>query len=100
MLKTAETALQYFGNSSLTKTILCNIINVFRVTFDQFNAYLLNKSITFFKKRTDPNLLNSRVNRRKGETYKQCDLPVPACSLHEKWRGVDHQGTVGKMFRF
>ncbi len=54
MLKTAETALQYFGNSSLTKTILCNIINVFRVTFDQFNAYLLNKSITFFKKELIP----------------------------------------------
>ncbi len=28
----------------------CNIINVFTVTFEQFNAFLLNKSINFFKK--------------------------------------------------
>ncbi len=32
------------------KYILCNIINVFTVTFNQFNASLLNKSINFFKK--------------------------------------------------
>ncbi len=30
----------------------CNIINVFTVTFDQFNASLLNKNINLFKKRT------------------------------------------------
>ncbi len=30
--------------------ILSNIINVFAVTFDQINAFLLNKSINFFKK--------------------------------------------------
>ncbi len=28
--------------------ILCDIINVFAVTFDQFNATLLNKSFHFF----------------------------------------------------
>ncbi len=27
--------------------IFCNIINVFTVTFDQFNVSLLNKSINF-----------------------------------------------------
>ncbi len=27
----------------------CNTINVFAVTFDQFNASLLNKSINLFK---------------------------------------------------
>ncbi len=30
--------------------ILCNIVIVFDVTFDQFNVSFLNKSITFFKK--------------------------------------------------
>ncbi len=30
--------------------IFCNIINVFILTFDQFNVSLLNKSINFFKK--------------------------------------------------
>ncbi len=29
--------------------IFCNILNVFTVTFDQFNASMLNKSINFFK---------------------------------------------------
>ncbi len=28
----------------------CNIKNVFTVTFDQINAFLLNKSINFFPK--------------------------------------------------
>ncbi len=32
------------------KEIFCNIINVFTVTFDQFNASLRNKSIIFFQK--------------------------------------------------
>jgi len=30
--------------------IFCNIINVFTVTFDQFNASLPNKSIYLFRK--------------------------------------------------
>jgi len=30
--------------------IFCNVKNVFTVTFDQFNASLLNKSISFFLK--------------------------------------------------
>ncbi len=30
--------------------IFCNILNVFTVTFDQFNAYLLNKNINLFLK--------------------------------------------------
>ncbi len=39
--------------------IICNNINVFTVTFDQFNASLLNKSNNIFKKQhlTDPKLL-------------------------------------------
>ncbi len=37
--------------------IFCNIINVFTVTFDQFNASLMNKSINFFQiNLTDPRL--------------------------------------------
>ncbi len=40
--------------------IFCNIINVF-VTFDQFNASLLNESIFFYL--SDPKLL-------KGSLYK------------------------------
>ncbi len=31
----------------LEMEIFCNIINIFTVTFDQFNAALLNKSINF-----------------------------------------------------
>ncbi len=31
--------------------VFCNIINVITVTFAQFNAFLLNKSINFFKKK-------------------------------------------------
>ncbi len=39
--------------------ILCNILNVFTVTFDQFNTSLLNKTIHFLKKNKiiDPKLL-------------------------------------------
>jgi len=38
------------------------VINVFTVTFDQFNAYLLNKNINFFQiNLTDPKLLNGCV---------------------------------------
>ncbi len=41
--------------------IFCNILNVF-VTFDQYNASLLNKSINFFKiKLPDPKILNGSV---------------------------------------
>ncbi len=36
--------------------IFRNIIDVFSVTFDQYNASLLNKSINFFKK--NPKLMN------------------------------------------
>ncbi len=41
--------------------IVCNIINVFTVTFDQFNVSLQNQSINFFKKITDPKLLNDKI---------------------------------------
>ncbi len=45
--------------------IICNIINIFTLTFDKPNASLLNKSINFFQKkkqkRTDPKLLTGRV---------------------------------------
>ncbi len=46
--------------------IFCNIINVFIITFDQFKASLLNKSINFYnflpKNYTDSKLLNSIVH--------------------------------------
>ncbi len=35
--------------------IFCNIINVFTVSFDDFNACLLIKSINFFLKQTEQN---------------------------------------------
>ncbi len=43
--------------------IFCNIINVFIINFDQFKAFLLNKSINFYnflkkKNYTDSKLLN------------------------------------------
>ncbi len=34
--------------------IFCNIINVFTVTFDQLNAFLMNQIIHFFKKTSIP----------------------------------------------
>ncbi len=37
--------------------ILCNIINVFTVIFDQFNAFLLNKSVNISDKSLLPVLL-------------------------------------------
>ncbi len=47
------------------REIFCNIINVFIITFDQFEAFLLNKSINVYhyysqkiKNNTDSNLLN------------------------------------------
>ncbi len=46
-------AAQYFcGNRDIFyfSGYFCNIINVFTVTFDQFNASLINKSINFLKK--------------------------------------------------
>ncbi len=41
----------------------CNIVNVFIITFDQFNTSLLNKSINFYKNKmyTDSKLLNGIV---------------------------------------
>ncbi len=47
----------------LKKYIFCNVINIFTVTVDQFNAYLLNKSINLFEKNlTFPRLLNGSVS--------------------------------------
>ncbi len=37
--------------------IFCNIIKVFTVTFDQFNASLLNKCINFFQNGKQKTLL-------------------------------------------
>ncbi len=37
--------------------ILCNIINVFIITFDQFKSSLLNKSIHFY------NFFPSKINK-------------------------------------
>ncbi len=36
--------------SKFKRTAFCNIINDFTVTYDQFNASLINKSINFFEK--------------------------------------------------
>ncbi len=57
-----ETVLKISGNCDMFQrtafvTICCNIINIFTVTFDQFNAFLLNKSIRK-KNLTKPKLLN------------------------------------------
>ncbi len=59
----------FFGETSesskhhLFVKIFCkHIINAFMVTFDQFNAPLLNQSISFLKKNiTNPKLLSSSV---------------------------------------
>ncbi len=41
--------------------IFCNSINVFNVTFNQFNAYLMNRDIHSFKwNLTDPEHLKDR----------------------------------------
>ncbi len=57
------------GTLLLSVTVIfCNIINVFIVTFDQFKASLLNKSINFYifspqkiKNYTDSKLLDGIV---------------------------------------
>ncbi len=36
---------------SFEMEIFCNIINVFTGTFDQFNAFLLNKTVNYFEKK-------------------------------------------------
>ncbi len=41
--------------------MLTNILNVFTVTFDQFNASWLNKSINIFQNLTDLKLLNGSM---------------------------------------
>ncbi len=59
--------------------IFWNIINVFTVTFDQFNASLMIKSINFFQqKKREKNLLNSifRLIRLKS-----------CCVSCQMWRG-------------
>ncbi len=55
-----------------------NIINVFTVTFDQFNASLMIKSIHLFQKEREKNLLNSifRLIRLKS-----------CCVSCQMWRG-------------
>ncbi len=35
-------------NRKFKRTDFCNIINVFTVNFDKFNAYLLNKIVNFY----------------------------------------------------
>ncbi len=65
MLKTAEVFFFRFlwwiessEEQHLFSAIFCNILNVFIITFDQFKASLLNKSINFynfFSKKTKTN---------------------------------------------
>jgi len=40
--------LKFERAAFILNRIFCNVINVFTVTFDQFNASLINKSIDFF----------------------------------------------------
>jgi len=42
--------LFYQDQKIYLKTLFCNILNVYTVTFDQFSPSLLSKSIAFFKK--------------------------------------------------
>ncbi len=50
---------------------LCNIINVFKVTYDQLNASFLNKSINF----TEPKRFNVNVCKMSGGS---CQAPATA----------------------
>ncbi len=51
--------------------IFCNIMNVFTVTLDQFNASLLNKSINFLKKKkkSDTRLLIGGVHTVENDFF-------------------------------
>ncbi len=40
--------------------VFCNIIHFLTVTFDQYNAILLNNSINFLKGLAEPKLLNEK----------------------------------------
>ncbi len=62
MLKTAVLLIKLFEIESF-----CDIIDIFPVTFNQFNASLMNKSFYFSKKKkkklNDPKLLNFYVSQ-------------------------------------
>ncbi len=49
----------FIWSRNLRSKIFCNIINVFTVTFDQFNASLLNKSINFI-----PKIIIKKLNKK------------------------------------
>ncbi len=63
-----ETAIHFFQDSLMKNSskqphlfeieVFCNIIHFLTVTFDQFNAILLNNSINFLKGLAEPKLLN------------------------------------------
>ncbi len=58
MLKTIVLLNIFLETMTVSIEIFYNIINVFTVTLDQFNASMLNKSINLFYIHTDPKLLN------------------------------------------
>ncbi len=53
--------------------IFCNIINVFTLTFNQFSAFLLYKSINFFKKKKKKSLIGivSRMPNQQQQRVKK-----------------------------
>jgi len=49
----------------------CNILDVFTITLDQFNASLLNKSIHFLKNKTYQSVLNFLSVKQKNKNKKK-----------------------------
>ncbi len=60
--------------------IFCNIINVFTITFDQFNAGLQNKRNTFFQK--NKNLLDPKMRNLKYILYKHHQYSTARVNSH------------------
>ncbi len=73
-----ETAIHFFQDDLLNRKfkniICCNIINVFTVTLYQFNAVLLNKSITFFKK---------KIPKKRKTVYASQSMTALACNRRQ-----------------
>ncbi len=75
----------------------CNIINIFTVTFDQFNASLMNKSINFLEKKMDvTDYISPKVSRTGGWIW-----IIPAlfwCSLFSSQ--IWDLGVLGFVFHY
>ncbi len=87
-------------NSIYLKCFFCNIIDVFTVSFDQFNASLLELKYFFLKKKkknlTDPKVLNRGVDMDKTCNPRQSEVHT---KLHAvRLTNLMHLPPIQKLF--